>query len=99
MNKALIINLLTGVFAKGIRYALTAVGGAVAAGSNKDAGVDTAQLASGLATVLVSLAWSWWEYRVRSTQTLKAVTAASSGATVAEALENTTTLTKIQEPK
>ena len=95
VNKDLIISLLTGIFAKGIRYALTAIGGAIAANANKDAGVDITQLASGAATVLVSLAWSWWEDRVRSSQTIKALNEVAAGATPAEAASHTTTLKKI----
>lgn len=97
MNKDLITNLLTGVFAKGIRYALASVGGAVAAGSNKDAGVDITQLASGAATVLVSLAWSWWEDRVRSNQTAKALASVAQGQTPAHAIEDTSTLNKLKD--
>jgi hypothetical protein len=97
MNKDLIISLLTGVFAKGLRYAIASVGGAIAAGSNKDAGVDIAQLASGAATVLVSLIWSWWDARVRSIQTVQALQAVAAGSTPLDATSNTATLVKAKQ--
>jgi len=97
MNKALIINLLTGIFAKGIRYGLATFGGAIAAGANKDAGVDITQLASGVATIIVSFGWSWWEDRVRRNQTLTALLSVAQGQTPANAIEETATLNHMKD--
>ena len=98
MNKDLIINLLTGVLAKGIRYALTAAGGAaIAAGSTKIGGVDLLEFATGAATIITSLGWSWWEDRVRRGQVAKALLSVAQGQTPAHAIEDTTTLNKLKD--
>lgn len=98
MNKDFIINLLTGVLAKGIRYALTAAGGAaIAAGSTKVGGVDLLEFSTGAATIITSLGWSWWEDRVRRGQVAKALLSVAQGQTPAHAIEDTTTLTKLKD--
>ena len=96
MDKELIQKLLTGIFAKLIRYALATSGGiAIAKAFPQDAPIDPQAIAIGLAEVIVPLAWSWWEDRLRAEQTSSALNAASSGATVAQALGNTTTLSRV----
>lgn len=95
MNKDLIINLLTGIFAKGLRYALASVGGAVVAGSKKEAGFDVEQLSAGAAALVVSVVWSWWEDRVRKKQVDHAMISVAAGATPTDAMSSTSTMNKI----
>lgn len=59
--KQTLITLATGLFAKGLRYILTAAGGATSLASTGGETVDTEKLAGGLALVLVSFGWSLWE--------------------------------------
>ena len=70
--KETLIKLGTGLFAKVIRYVLTAAGGTVAATSGVDGGaaLNVEQLATGAAVLVVSFGWSMWEDRVKNRQAL-----------------------------
>jgi tartrate dehydratase alpha subunit/fumarate hydratase class I-like protein len=65
MNKELIIKFATGLIAKLIRYLIAAIGGTTATASVSDTGVNIMEMAAGIATIGVSVAWSMWEDRVK----------------------------------
>ena len=99
MNKELIQKLMTGLLAKLVRYALATAGGATLLKAlPADAPVDPMAISVGVVEIVFPLLWSWWEDRVRSNQTVRALTQVAAGASPAEATANTTTLKKIEEP-
>jgi hypothetical protein len=67
MNKDIIIKLLTGGIAKGIRYGLTAWGSVEVAQSQ-----DWAKL-EGALTIFVALVWSFWEDWIKRKQQPKPI--------------------------
>ena len=74
--KETIIKLLTGALAKGIRYALTAAGGAgVVDGATGDH-PEPEKLAAGLVGVAVPFIWSMWEDRMKKKEAEKSEKAA-----------------------
>lgn len=61
MNKETLIKLLTGVFAKWIRYAITTAFGAKMVNAVGTDSFNADNFAIGLAGIVSSLAWSHWE--------------------------------------
>lgn len=65
--KEMLIQFGTGLLAKLIRYALTAVGGTGVAVSMPDGQpIHADQLAGGIVAIVVALGWSLWEDRVKA---------------------------------
>lgn len=63
--KEVLTKILTGVFGAVIRHALTGIGGAAALKGTSGDSIDPELLASGVAALVVGVAWSCYEKKTR----------------------------------
>ncbi len=98
MNKEVIIRLLTGAMAAGIRRALLALSGVLGANAIETAPdgtsttFDSAQIGLALATFIVPAVWSYIEKRMKAQQSATALIQVAAGSTLKDAMNDTTAL-------